>query len=69
MENLDFRSPPVIAAANRLPEALKLVLTLRDYEEVSAGDAAEILGLTEGDLKKLHVNALEQLRALLEASA
>jgi RNA polymerase sigma-70 factor (ECF subfamily) len=56
----------VRASIDRLPESYRTVLVLRDIEELSTGDAASLLGVTENALKiRLH-RARQALRALLD---
>jgi RNA polymerase sigma-70 factor (ECF subfamily) len=43
------------------------ILVLRHLEQLSTGDTAAVLGLTESGVKSRHVRALERLRRLLEA--
>jgi RNA polymerase sigma-70 factor (ECF subfamily) len=51
---------------DRLPESYRTVLILRDIEELSTGDAAAMLGVTENALKiRLH-RARQALRTLLD---
>lgn len=53
-------------AIDRLPEAYKTVIVLRDMEELPAEEVAEILGLTEGTMRvRLH-RARQALRKLLD---
>jgi RNA polymerase sigma-70 factor (ECF subfamily) len=61
-EDRDF----VRACIDQLPESYRNVLILRDIEELGSGEAAAILGLTEGATKvRLH-RARQALRGLLE---
>jgi len=56
----------VRASIDRLPESYRTVLILRDIEELSTGDAASALGVTENALKiRLH-RARQALRTLLD---
>lgn len=56
----------VQAAIDRLPEAYRTVLMLRDIEELDAAEAAKMLGITTNLLKvRLH-RARQALRTLLE---
>jgi RNA polymerase sigma-70 factor (ECF subfamily) len=56
----------VRASIDRLPESYRTVLILRDIEELSTGDAAALLGVTENALKiRLH-RARQALRTLLD---
>jgi RNA polymerase sigma-70 factor, ECF subfamily len=51
---------------DRLPESYRTVLLLRDIEELSTGEAASLLGVTENALKiRLH-RARQALRSLLD---
>ncbi len=53
-------------AIERLPESYRLVIMLRDIEELSTEEAAEILKVTPGALRvRLH-RARQALRALLD---
>jgi RNA polymerase sigma-70 factor (ECF subfamily) len=56
----------VRAAVDRLPESHRVVIVLRDIEELSTAEAAAILGVEENTLKvRLH-RARSALRTLLE---
>jgi RNA polymerase sigma-70 factor (ECF subfamily) len=55
----------VRAAFADLPERDREVLVLRHLEELSAREAAEVLGLTEGAVRVRHLRALHRLRELL----
>jgi RNA polymerase sigma-70 factor (ECF subfamily) len=56
----------VRAAVDRLPENHRVVIVLRDIEELSTAEAADILGVEENTLKvRLH-RARSALRTLLE---
>jgi RNA polymerase sigma-70 factor (ECF subfamily) len=58
----------VRAAIERLPEAYRIVLQLRDIEELSTAETAEILGVTKNVVKiRLH-RARQALRTLLDPS-
>jgi RNA polymerase sigma-70 factor (ECF subfamily) len=50
-----------------LPESHRLVIMLRDVEEMSTQETARTLGLTEGVVKTRLHRARQALRALLEA--
>jgi len=53
-------------AIDRLPDPYRTVLLLRDIEEISTGEAARLLGVTENAVKiRLH-RARQALRTLLE---
>jgi RNA polymerase sigma-70 factor (ECF subfamily) len=53
-------------AIDKLPEAYRIVLTLRDIEELSTAETAEILGVTKNVVKiRLH-RARQALRTLLD---
>lgn len=53
-------------AVDRLPESYRIVLVLRDLEEMSTAEAARALGLTENAVKiRLH-RARQALRTLLD---
>ncbi len=56
----------VKAAVNQLPDSYRMVLVLRDFEERSTAEVAELLGLEEGNVKvRLH-RARSALKKLLE---
>ncbi|MFL6194739.1 MAG: sigma-70 family RNA polymerase sigma factor [Thermoanaerobaculia bacterium] len=56
----------VRSCIDRLPETYRTVLVLRDIEELSTGEAAGLLGVTENALKiRLH-RARQALRTLLD---
>ena len=58
----------VRAAIDKLPEAYRIVLQLRDIEELSTAETAEILGVTSNVVKiRLH-RARQALRTLLDPS-
>jgi RNA polymerase sigma-70 factor (ECF subfamily) len=58
----------VRAAIERLPESYRIVLQLRDIEELSTAETAEILGVTKNVVKiRLH-RARQALRTLLDPS-
>jgi DNA-directed RNA polymerase specialized sigma subunit len=65
----DLHDRRTLDAADRLRETLKLVLTLREYEDVSLEEAAKLLGMAEDELQRLHAEALEQLEALAARDA
>jgi RNA polymerase sigma-70 factor (ECF subfamily) len=52
-------------ALGRLPERDREVLVLRNLEQLSVADTAEVLGIRAGAVKLRHLRALERLRALL----
>jgi RNA polymerase sigma-70 factor (ECF subfamily) len=53
-------------ALERLPERDREVLVLRNLEQLSVADTAEVLGISPGAVKVRHLRALERLRALLD---
>ncbi len=55
----------VRAALARLPEHDREVLVLRNLEELSVADTAQVLGISQGAVKVRHLRALRRLRALL----
>jgi RNA polymerase sigma-70 factor (ECF subfamily) len=58
----------VRAAIDKLPEPYRIVLQLRDIEELSTAETAEILGVTKNVVKiRLH-RARQALRTLLDPS-
>jgi RNA polymerase sigma-70 factor (ECF subfamily) len=52
-------------ALGRLAERDREVLVLRNLEQLSVADTAEVLGISAGAVKVRHLRALERLRALL----
>jgi RNA polymerase sigma-70 factor (ECF subfamily) len=52
-------------ALGRLSERDREVLVLRNLEQLSVADTAEVLGISSGAVKLRHLRALERLRALL----
>lgn len=65
----DRRAARVRAALERLPERQRAALVLRHYEDCSQGEAAQILGISEGALESLlsrgRATLREQLRGEL----
>jgi RNA polymerase sigma-70 factor (ECF subfamily) len=55
----------VRAALAELPEIDREVLVLRNLEQLSVAETADVLGVTEGAVKMRHVRALTRLRNLL----
>jgi RNA polymerase sigma-70 factor (ECF subfamily) len=53
-------------ALAELPETDREVLVLRNLEQLSVAETADVLGLTEGAVKMRHVRALTRLRNLLD---
>jgi RNA polymerase sigma-70 factor (ECF subfamily) len=53
-------------ALERLSERDREVLVLRNLEQLSVADAAEVLGINAGAVKVRHLRALERLRAILD---
>jgi RNA polymerase sigma-70 factor (ECF subfamily) len=53
-------------ALDRLSERDREVLILRNLEQLSVADTAEVLGISEGAVKVRHLRALERLRAILD---
>jgi RNA polymerase sigma-70 factor (ECF subfamily) len=53
-------------ALEELPERDREVLVLRNLEQLSVADTAEVLGISAGAAKVRHLRALERLRALLD---
>src|SRR5262245_33149635 len=53
-------------ALERLSERDREVLVLRNLEQLSVADTAEVLGLSPGAVKVRHLRALERLRAILD---
>ena len=56
----------VRASIDRLPETYRTVLTLRDIEGMDTGEAAKMLGVTEGVVKTRLHRARQALRTLLD---
>jgi RNA polymerase sigma-70 factor (ECF subfamily) len=52
-------------AVGRLPERQRQVFLLREWQELSVKETAQVLGCTEGTVKQHHFRALQGLRALL----
>jgi RNA polymerase sigma-70 factor (ECF subfamily) len=53
-------------ALHQLPEHDREVLVLRQLEQLSVAEAAEVLGISAGAVKVRHLRALERLRALID---
>jgi RNA polymerase sigma-70 factor (ECF subfamily) len=53
-------------ALHQLPEHDREVLVLRQLEQLSVTEAAEVLGISAGAVKVRHLRALERLRALID---
>ena len=53
------------AALGRLDEADREILLMRHFEQLSNGDAARALGLSEAAAGMRHLRALRRLRAIL----
>lgn len=53
------------AALARLPERQREVFLLREWQELSVKETAQVMGCTEGTVKQHHFRALQGLRALL----
>jgi RNA polymerase sigma-70 factor (ECF subfamily) len=53
-------------ALEQLSERDREVLVLRNLEQLSVADTAEVLGMSVGAVKVRHLRALERLRALLD---
>lgn len=62
-----FRELVLNLALHALPEAQRLVLVLRDWEELSNQQVAEILGIEVGTLKSRLHRARAALRRVLES--
>jgi RNA polymerase sigma-70 factor (ECF subfamily) len=54
------------AALDGLSEKLRTVVLLRDYEDLSYTEVAEVLGIGEAAARKRHSRALAELRQALE---
>ena len=57
--------PTVLDALARLPRGQRAVVVLRYYEDLSVGQVAHALGITEGTVKSQTSEAFTKLRALL----
>lgn len=57
------------AALDGLSEKLRAVVILRDYEDLSYAEVAEVLGIAEAAARKRHSRALVELRQGLEGAA
>jgi RNA polymerase sigma-70 factor (ECF subfamily) len=55
-------------ALGQLSERDREVLVLRNLEQLSVADTAEVLGIGAGAVKTRHLRALERLRAILDDS-
>jgi RNA polymerase sigma-70 factor (ECF subfamily) len=53
-------------ALQQLPERDREVLVLRQLEQLSVADVAEVLGINAGAVKVRHLRALQRLRTLLD---
>ncbi len=53
------------AALHRLPERQRQVFLLREWQELSVKETAQVMGCTEGTVKQHHFRALQGLRVLL----
>jgi RNA polymerase sigma-70 factor (ECF subfamily) len=51
---------------HQLTEHDREVLVLRQLEQLSVAEAAEVLGISSGAVKVRHLRALERLRALID---
>jgi RNA polymerase sigma-70 factor (ECF subfamily) len=56
-------------ALGQLPERDREVLVLRNLEQLSVADCAEVLGISAGAVKVRHLRALERLRMLFDPNA
>lgn len=56
----------VLAAIDRLPDNYRIVLLLRDIQELTTAETAEILNLNEGNVKVTLHRARAALKKLLE---
>jgi RNA polymerase sigma-70 factor (ECF subfamily) len=55
-------------ALGQLSERDREVLVLRNLEQLSVADTAEVLGISAGAVKVRHLRALERLRALINGN-
>jgi RNA polymerase sigma-70 factor (ECF subfamily) len=56
----------VLAALNRLPENLRMVLIFKEYAEMNYKEIGRVLGISEGNVKVRVFRARERLAALLQ---
>jgi RNA polymerase sigma-70 factor (ECF subfamily) len=56
----------VLEALNQLPENLRIVLILKEYEELNYKEIGKILNISEGNVKVRVFRARERLAGLLE---
>ena len=57
----------VLEALNKLPENLRIVLTLKEYNEMNYREIGQALGISEGNVKVRVFRARERLALLLDA--
>lgn len=57
------------AAMMQLPDRQRQVFVLREWQELSVKETAQVLGCTEGTVKQHHFRALKSLRRLLAPAA
>ena len=57
------------AAMMQLPDRQRQVFVLREWQELSVKETAQVLGCTEGTVKQHHFRALKSLRRLLAPGA
>lgn len=55
----------MIPALQQLPERQRLAIVLRFYEDLSAGEAAEVMGISVGGVKSQTSRGLQRLQELL----
>ena len=55
----------VLAALNRLPDNLRIVLVLKEYAELNYREIGRMLGISEGNVKVRVFRARERLAAML----
>lgn len=62
----DEESKRLQKSITKLPENLREVVILRFFEEMSAADAAEVMGINEGNVRVLQFRALKKLKEELK---
>jgi RNA polymerase sigma-70 factor (ECF subfamily) len=66
MMMMDESDKLVRLAIDSLPEKLRMVIHLRDIEELSTAEAASVMGMTEGNLKVSLSRARKLVREIIE---
>jgi RNA polymerase sigma-70 factor (ECF subfamily) len=60
-------APRIVACLERLPDAQRQIVVLRDVEQCSAADVCALLGITEGNQRVLLHRGRARVRTMLEA--